>query len=360
VGTGSTGIQAIPAIAKQAEHVYVFQRTPNFSVPAQNAPLDPEFVRELKANYREHRRKQRESFFGVPVEPNPKSALEVTPAEQRQEYETRWAYGGGATVLQAFADLLINKQANDTVADFVRSKIRETVRDPAVAEKLMPHDHPLGTKRICVDTGYYDTYNRENVTLIDIRDAPIEEITPTGLTTGTGDYALDAIVFAIGFDAMTGALFDIDIRGRGGVTLRSKWSDGPRMYLGLAAAGFPNLFAITGPGSPSVLSNMVVSIEQHVEWISDCMEYMREHGYREIEATADAEDGWMAHVEEVGNFTLFPQAKSWYTGANVPGKKRVFMPYVGGVGLYAQKCSEVAANGYEGFSFAKVEAHAGG
>jgi cyclohexanone monooxygenase len=350
IGTGSTGIQAIPAIAEEAAHVTVFQRTPNFSVPAQNRPLDPEFVRRMKAAYAEHRRKARESAFGVPVEANEKLALEVAPDEQVREYESRWEQGGGATMLLAFADLLVDENANATIAEFVRSKIRETVSDPEVAEKLMPHDHPLGTKRICVDTGYYATYNRDNVSLVDVRSAPIEQITPKGVRTSEAEYELDAIVFATGFDAMTGALFDIDIRGTGGTTLRSQWADGPRTYLGIATVGFPNMFLITGPQSPSVLSNMVVSIEQHVEWITDLLEYMRERGLHRVEPTREAQDAWIGHVTEVGNATLFPRAKSWYTGANIPGKPRVFMPYVGGVGTYRQECDEVAAKGYEGFA----------
>jgi len=350
IGTGSTGIQVIPAIAGQAGHVTVFQRTPNFSVPAQNRPLDPAFVEHMKANYREHRRKARASLFGVPVEANEKMAVEVTPEEQRREYEARWEYGGGATMLTAYADLLVTPEANESAAEFVRSKIRETVRDPAVAERLMPTDHPIGTKRICVDIDYYKTYNRDNVTLVDVRSAPIEEITPKGVRTADAEYELDAIVFATGFDAMTGALFGIDLRGRGGTTLKEKWADGPRTYLGLTTAGFPNLFIVTGPGSPSVLSNMVVSIEQHVEFIADALAYLRERELDCIEPTVEAEDGWVDHVNEVGNATLFPQAKSWYTGANIPGKVRIFMPYIGGVGPYREICDGVAAKGYEGFA----------
>jgi cation diffusion facilitator CzcD-associated flavoprotein CzcO len=352
IGTGSTAIQAIPQIAKQAAQLTVFQRTPNFSMPAQNGPLDPEVQRQMKANYREHRRKARESAFGVPfelTEISMKSALEVSAEDRQRELEGRWQYGG-ATIIASFADLLTNKEANDVAAEFVRSKIRETVKDPAVAELLLPKDHPIGTKRPCVDTEYFETYNRDNVTLVDVRSAPIEEITEKGLRTGGVEYELDAIVFATGFDAMTGALFNIDIRGRDGQSLRQKWADGPRTYLGLAVEGFPNLFTITGPGSPSVLSNMIVSIEQHVEWISDCIEYLRQHDLTSIEATADAENAWVEHVNVVGNYTLYPLANSWYVGANIPGKPRVFMPYIGGVGNYRKKCDEVAAKGYEGFA----------
>ena len=349
IGTGSSAIQSIPIIAGQAAHLFVFQRTPNFSIPARNAPLDPEHERRWKANYAEHRRQARESRIGFVVERNEQSALAVSAGERQREYEARWRRGGlgfNAT----FADLLTSEDANDTAAEFFRAKIRATVRDPAVADRLVPRDHPLGTKRLCVDTEYYETFNRDNVTLIDIRPAPIEAITPGGLRTRDAAYALDSLVFATGFDAMTGALLGIDIRGRGGQALRQKWAAGPRTYLGLAVAGFPNLFTITGPGSPSVLSNMIVSIEQHVDWIADCIASLRERRLDGIEATVDAEDAWVAHVNEVGRATLYPLANSWYMGANVPGKPRIFMPYVGGVGAYRQTCDEVAARGYTGFT----------
>ena len=351
IGTGSSGIQSIPIIAGKAEHVYVFQRTPNFSVPAHNAPLDPEHVRRVKANYTEHRRKARESRSGfvVPINQNTETpALEVTPDVRQQEYEARWARGGFG-LLASFSDLYSNKEANDTAAEFVHQRIREIVHDPEVAEKLLPRDHPIGTKRLCVDTNYYATYNRDNVTLVDIRTAPIEEITPTGLRTRDASYDLDSIVFATGFDAMTGALNRINIRGRGGASLRDKWAAGPRTYLGIASAGFPNLFLITGPGSPSVLSNMMTSIEQHVDWTADCIDYLRERRIETIEPTLDAEDDWVAHVNEVAHETLYPTAGSWYMGANVPGKPRIFMPYVGGVGNYRTRCADIAASGYEGF-----------
>ncbi len=357
IGTGSTAIQAIPQIAKQAAHLTVFQRTPNFSMPAQNHPLDPEVQRQMKARYRDHRVAARESFFGVPfavTETSMKSALEVTPEEREREFEARWQYGG-ATIIAAFADFLTNKEANQYAAEFVHSKIRSIVKDPAVAEMLLPKDHPIGTKRPCVDTEYFETYNRDNVTLVDVRNAPIETITERGVLTGGKEYELDAIVFATGFDAMTGALFNIDIRGKGGQSIKEKWAEGPRAYLGLAVEGFPNLFTITGPGSPSVLSNMMVSIEQHVEWISDCIEYMVRNDLSSIEATREAEDAWVEHVNIVGNYTLYPLANSWYVGANIPGKPRVFMPYIGGVGPYRKRCDEIAANGYEGFSLSRHE-----
>src|SRR5262244_1308656 len=348
IGTGSSAIQSIPIIAKQAAQLFVFQRTPNFSVPAHNAPLDPDYERSVKANYAEFRRQARESRIGFVVERNDVSALEVSPEERLREYEKRWNRGG-LGFAATYTDLQTSKEANDTAAEYFRDKIRSLVRDPAVGEALVPRHYPLGTKRLCVDTGYYETFNRDNVTLIDIKKSPIEEITPHGLKTRDAAYTLDSIVFATGFDAMTGALLSIDIRGRGGRTLSDAWAEGPRTYLGLAVAGFPNLFAITGPGSPSVLSNMIVSIEQHVDWIADCLAHLRANGHAAIEATVDAEDGWVTHVNEVGHMTLYPLAKSWYMGAKVPGKPRVFMPYIGGVGVYREKCDAVAAAGYAGF-----------
>ncbi len=349
IGTGSSAIQSIPIIAGQASHLFVFQRTPNYSVPAHNAPLDPEYERQWKSTYAERRRLARESRIGFVVERHEQSALAVPPDEREREYEHRW-HRGGLGFSATFPDLLTDEDANQTAADFFHAKIRAIVRDPAVAEALVPRDYPLGTKRLCVDTNYYDTFNRDNVTLVDIRKSPIDAITPQGVQTRDAVYAVDSLVFATGFDAMTGALMKIDIRGRAGMTLQQKWAAGPRTYLGLAIAGFPNLFIITGPGSPSVLSNMIVSIEQHVDWIADCLVHLREHGLAGIEATVDAEDAWVAHVNEVGHMTLYPRANSWYMGANVPGKPRIFMPYIGGVGVYRQRCDDVAAKGYEGFT----------
>jgi cation diffusion facilitator CzcD-associated flavoprotein CzcO len=352
IGTGSSAIQSIPIIAEQAAHLFVFQRTPNFSVPAHNAPLDPDFERQVKASYADFRCQARESRVGFVVERSEASALAVTPEERRREYERRWSRGGlGFTA--TYVDLLTNKDANDTAAEFCREKIRAVVENPVVAEILLPTDYPVGTKRMCVDTGYYKTFNRDNVTLVDIRRAPIEAITPDGLRTREAAYVLDSIVFATGFDAMTGALLSIDIRGRGGRTLNDAWAEGPRTYLGLTVAGFPNLFAITGPGSPSVLSNMIVSIEQHVDWIADCIDRMRAQDHETIEATAAAQEAWVAHVNEIGHATLYPRANSWYMGANIPGKPRVFMPYIGGVGAYRQICDGVAAKGYEGFTLTR-------
>lgn len=349
IGTGSSGIQAIPIIAEQAEQLTVFQRTPNFMVPAHNGPLDPDFERDWKANYDEWRRKGRESFGGFPYPPGNRSALELSPEEQLDAYEEAWKVGG-FRFLSTFYDLIINEQANETAAEFVRSKIAQIVKDPETARKLMPRDYPIGTKRLALDTNYFQTYNRDNVTLVDIKANPIDAITSSGIRTDEADYEFDAIVFATGFDAMTGALSKIDIRGRANMALKEKWEEGPKAYLGLGIAGFPNLFTITGPGSPSVLSNMPVSIEQHVDWITDCLIYLRDRKISCIEATAEAEDAWVAHVNEVASYTLFPKANSWYIGANIPGKPRVFMPYVGGVGPYRARCNEIAAKEYEGFA----------
>ncbi|CAF3538199.1 unnamed protein product [Rotaria sp. Silwood1] len=354
IGTGSSGVQCIPYIAKEAAHVYVFQRTPNFSIPAHNAPLDAKDQQLWKANYKEHRRKALETFRGVEMVglTCDKSAMSVTPEERQQAYEAQWQIGGFA-FRSTFNDLLFNKEANDTAAEFVRSKIRKIVKDPTIAESLLPYGHPLGTKRLCVDTDYYETYNRDNVTLVDLRKENIEEITPIGLKTKSTMYEVDNIVFATGFDAMTGALCSIDIQGRSGRTIKEKWAAGPRTYLGIMTADFPNLFIITGPGSPSVLSNMAVSIEHHVEWVAKCLDYLRKHDFDSIEATIEAEDAWVNHVNEVANATLFPLANSWYMGANIPGKPRVFMPYVGGIVSYQQKCKDVATHDYEGFYLKK-------
>jgi len=351
VGTGSTGIQAATTIAEQAEHLFVFQRTPNYSLPAQNRPLPAEEVEAIKSTYGERRQQARESFIGVPSQLADAAAVEATEQERAQAFESRWQQGG-LNLMSAFNDLLTNAAANEHAAEFVRSKIRATVKDAAVAERLQPRGYAIGTKRLCVDTGYFEIFNRDNVSLVDVREAPIEAITPRGVRTADAEYELDVLVFATGFDAMTGALLSIDVRGRGGESLREKWAAGPRSYLGLATAGFPNLFIVTGPGSPSVLSNMVLSIEQHVEWISDCIAHLRAGGMTSIEATQEAEDSWVAHVAQVADYTLHGAANSWYNGANIPGKPRVYMPYIGGVGEYRKICDGVAARGYEGFLLA--------
>lgn len=352
IGTGSSGVQMVPIIAEQAAHLCVFQRTANYSVPAQNEPIDEQTLQEVKAHYPERRARAREALTGHYLIANDKSAVQVSEEERQKEFEFRWrGAGGGFRMLRAFNDLLTNKQSNEYAAEFVRSKIRQIVRDPAVAEALCPpKDLPFGTKRLCVDTNYYETFNRPNVSLVDIRRSPIEEITPRGLRTRDSEHDLDVIIFATGFDAMTGALTAIDIRGLSGQSLREKWSHGPRTYLGLAIAGFPNMFVIAGPGSPSVLSNMVHSIEMHVDWVTDLVEHAREQARTRIEADSESEDGWVRHVNEAADRTLYPQGNSWYVGANVPGKPRVFMPYVAGIPTYRRIIEDVAANDYRGFS----------
>jgi len=351
IGTGSSGIQMIPVIAEQAEHLFVFQRTANFSVPAVNRPITPELDRNHKAKYRYWRDEARRTPFGIAGHPPPtKSALDEATEERERNYEQKWRKGGNISFLYAYNDLLMNKDSNETASEFVRKKIRSVVRDPKVAELLSPNDHPIGTKRLCVDTGYFETFNRQNVTLVDVRSDPLVEITASGLRTGTREFELDDIAFATGFDAMTGALLDIDISVRGGPRLADKWAHGPRTYLGLMTAGIPNLFMITGPGSPGVKSNMIASIEQHVDWIAECLQYLRDRQIRHIEADEGAQNNWVAHVNDVADATLYPLANSWYVGANIPGKPRVFMPYVAGLDKYRKICDEVAANGYRGFS----------
>jgi cation diffusion facilitator CzcD-associated flavoprotein CzcO len=349
VGTGSSGIQSIPVIAEQAGHVTVFQRTPNFSLPSNNGPIDKALVEDWLANREEYRRQQRESVFGAIVtDVNSRSARDVSDEERRAIYEKCWA-DGGFGIIGTFNDLLTDKWANDTASDFVREKIRGLVKDPATADKLLPRNHPIVTKRPCVDTGYFQTYNRDNVDLVDLKAAPIETVTASGIRAGGKDYEFDMLVLAIGFDAMTGALTSIDIRGRGGALLKDAWANGPRTYLGLMVAGFPNLFIITGPGSPSVLTNMIVSIEQHVEWIADCIGYLDERQLGVIEAKPDAQEKWVSEVNEAAEKTLYPLANSWYLGDNVPGKPHVFMPYIGGWKTYRDRCNDIAANDYEGF-----------
>ena len=349
IGTGSSGVQSIPVIAAQAGHLTVFQRTPQYTVPARHETVDYEFLQNVKANYDEIWDKARHSVAGIPIDYAEGSALDVSDEERTAAYEAGWAQGGFNFVFGSFEDIATDRRANDTASEFIRSKIREAVEDPETAEKLVPRDHPFSSKRALIDTNYFETYNRDNVTLVDIRHAPIEEITPTGLRTAGDEYELDIIVFATGFDAMTGTFFKMDIRGRDGLQLKEKWAEGPKTYLGVATAGFPNMFMITGPGSPSVLSNMPVSIEQHVEWISGFIENLRERDVNAVEADGAAEIAWVDHVNELAGETMFMLADSWYLGANIPGKPRVFMPYPGGVGAYREKCDEVTASGYDGF-----------
>jgi cyclohexanone monooxygenase len=355
IGTGSSAIQSVPIIAEQADHLTVFQRTANFSIPARNAALTAEERAAFRQKYPEIRRFAREEARnGIYTEMPDKGALEDGDNERRSQYESRWSRGG-LTFMSVYNNLAIDKAANDTAADFVRAKIAETVKDPETAKLLQPNNHPIGSKRICIDSDYFATFNRPNVKLVDIKSSPIEHILPNAVRAGGKDYEIDTLVLATGFDAMTGSVAKIEIRGRNGLTLNQKWAEGPKTYLGLMSAGFPNLFIITGPGSPSVLSNMIVSIEQHVDWIADCVGWMRDHGLEAMEADGDAEDKWVAHVNEVAHTTLYPQANSWYMGANIPGKPQIFMPYIGGVGVYRQICNDIAARGYEGFAMTAAE-----
>jgi len=350
IGTGSSGIQAIPVLAEEAAHVTVFQRTPNYSLPSRNVPMTEEYERSWKDVYPAKREEMRYSGHGSLKDLNDKPALSVSEEERQAVFAERWKVGG-TVFLGAFNDILTSQEANDTAAEFVRNQIRRIVKDPVTAELLAPKTYPIGTKRICVDSGYFETYNRDNVDLVDISGAPIERMTPDGLVANGTEYAFDSIVFATGFDAMTGTLFNVDIRGRGDTALKEKWYAGPRTYLGLMSEAFPNMYMITGPGSPSVKSNMVMSIEQHVDFVIDSIVHMRENGFDLMEPTVEAEDDWVDHVQEAANKTLFPRANSWYMGANIPGKPRLFMPYIGGVGVYRRICEDIVAEGYKGFRF---------
>jgi cation diffusion facilitator CzcD-associated flavoprotein CzcO len=349
IGTGSSAIQSIPLIAAQAKQLTVFQRTPNFSMPAGNRALTKEEIHEVKSDYRNYRIAQQTSFFGQPINFEQVPAFSVSEEDRRKTFQGGWDRGDLVGLIGAYSDILTDKKANDTAADFIRDKIRSIVSDPEVGEALCPYDHPVGTKRPCLDTNYYATFNLEHVRLVNLRKTPITEITPNGINTTDEQFEFDAIVYATGFDAMTGSLLKIDIRGKGGKKLADQWEDGPTTYLGISVANFPNMYTITGPQSPSVLSNMMVSIEQHVDWVTDLFVAMRDKGQKVIEAQQSAQDEWVAHNAEVGNATLYPLANSWYMGANVPGKPRVFLPYLGGVGPYREKCDEIAASGYPGF-----------
>ena len=350
IGTGSSGIQIIPVLARQAKAVTVFQRTPNFSIPAWNRPLPREDQQVWKAQYAENRERARSTRSGILYNYSQRAAFAVDETERQQEYERRWARGG-ANFTHSFNDIYSDRQANDTAAEFVRGKIRDLVRNPTVAALLSPTDHAIGTKRICVDTDYYETFNQGHVDLVSLKATPILEIVPTGIRTESATYELDSIVFATGYDAVTGSLDRIDIRGKGGLALKSKWSEGPRTYLGLMSAGYPNLFLITGPQSPSVLTNVIVAIEQHVDWIARCLSHMQSSHVGTAEPTLQAENEWVDHVGEIASKTLFASANSWYTGANIPGKPRVFLPYIGGLGNYTVICEDVVANGYRGLAF---------
>lgn len=349
IGTGSSGIQVIQALAGKCKHLTVFQRTAVFVVPAKNYPLTPEMRARVRATYGERRSISRLTRFGIAVPMAYESALDATPQERLRKYENAWENSQLLGFRMCYGDILSNEAANETVVDFIRGKIRETVRKPEVAEKLLPRGFPFGTKRPCLGDTYYSTYNRDDVTLVDLRSTPIERIVPEGVVTSEGLQELDVLIYATGYDALTGALTQIDVRGLKGRRLTDKWVDGAKTYLGLMTAGFPNLFTVTGPGSPGPLANMSMSIEQHVDWITRCMEYLREHKVSRIDADKQAEESWMQHVQEIVGRTLYLKANSWYLGANVPGKPQVFLPYLGGHGTYRKKCDDVAASGYEGF-----------
>jgi cyclohexanone monooxygenase len=349
IGTGSSGIQVIPQLAEQADELIVFQRTPNYSFPAQNRPLGPEEIADMKARYPERRKAARSDPSGAPRKIGEKSALEVSPEERRGTLEEHWT-AGGTLILQAFYDINRNEEANEHLAEFVRSKIRSIVHDPATAERLCPTGYPVGAKRPCLDSGYFETFNRPDVTLVDLGETPIEEIAPGHIRTSGATFAVDVLVCATGFDAGTGAVLGIEIRGRGGRRLADKWREGPLTYLGLMVSGFPNLFNLAGPGSPSVLAVVPHAIEQHVEWVADLIIHLDEQGDAWAEADLDAELEWTKHVQEVAEPTFYGRADSWYFGANIPGKPRVFLPYIGGMTNYRARCDEVAGVGYEGVS----------
>ena len=351
IGTGSSAVQSIPHIAREAAHLTVFQRTASYAVPARNEAIDHDYVKWVKTNYQDFRdaNRQQSAAFGSTTPRGDKSALEISREELWADLETRWQRGGFG-FLSGNTDFLLDQRANDLAADFVREKIASIVQDPATASALMP-EQVLGCKRLIIDTGYFDTFNRDNVTLVSVKDQPIERITKHGLVTGGVEYEFDVLVYATGFDAMTGSLLKIDIQGRNGTTLAQAWEAGPVTYLGLNTAGFPNMFMVSGPGSPSVLTNMIMSIEQHVEFITDCIVDMNAKGRNTIETSTESQDQWVYYVNAVADRTLYPACNSWYLGANVPGKPRVFMPLIGFPG-YVEKCNEVIATDYSGFTFA--------
>lgn len=349
IGTGSSAVQTIPIVAQQASELTVFQRTPVFCYPANNRPLSPEEVAQTKANYQALREAQRKSRAGTVLEPATCSALEVSEEERRSKYEIGYQSGNFLHTILGYTDILLSKEANETIAEFVREKIRSIVKDPATAEALTPKGFPFGTKRVCLSSGFYEAFNNDHVHLVDLRKTPIVAITPKGIKTTEKEYEFDAIVYATGYDAVTGAVTRIDIRGKGGVSIKDKWAAGPQTYLGLAMAGFPNLFLITGPQSPNVFTNMAPSIEQHVEWVAKAIEHARKNDVVEMEAASAAEKAWVAHTNALAESTLYVETNSWFMGANVPNKPRVLLGYVGGFAPYVDKCDEVAAKGYEGF-----------
>jgi cyclohexanone monooxygenase len=349
IGTGSSGIQSTPQIAKDAEHLYVLQRTPQYSIPAWNAPIPPETRAFAKEGHATLQRLVNESHVGIPFRPREVAAKDEEPETLRKNLEDSWATGG-YTMALAYPDLILDEESNQLVAEFVAEKIREKVHDPEVAEKLIPKTYPFAAKRLCVDTGYFEMYNRDNVTLVDVNASPIDRITETGIVLSNAEaIEVDAIVFATGFDAMTGSLLRANISGRHGRQLADAWAEGPTTYLGLMIPEFPNLFTVTGPGSPSVLSNMVPSIEFHIDWIAETISALRSAGARSIEANPDAAREWTTHVDEISQGTLYPRAGSWYMGANIPGKKKGFIPYAGGTVAYREIVAAKVAENYSGF-----------
>ena len=346
IGTGSSAVQSIPVIAEEAKNLTVFQRSPNYTIPANNRPLTEKELSNAKSSYDQIREKAKYTRAGIGYNQfEERKLLDLSSEEIKKELNNRWKIGGQEIFTAGFTDVGVNVEANKIVADFVKSKIKEIVKDPNVAELLSPED-AIGCKRLCADTNYFETYNRENVELIDLNSNPINSITENGILTKNKEFKFDTIIFATGFDAMTGALQAIDITGKNGKKLKQVWKDGPKSFLGLLINGFPNLFTVTGPGSPSVLTNMMVAIEQHVEWISDCINFLSKSNLNEVEADELFQIEWMDHIEEVAKNTLRYTCNSWYVGANVPGKKRVFMPYAGGFGKYREKCDEIAENNY--------------
>ncbi len=351
IGTGSSGIQCAPLLAQEAAHLTLFQRTPNFSVPAHNGPIDPAYEADVRADYVAHHKRNRMTKGGVPPRINTGvSAMSVSEEERRAKFEQAWDFGTFA-LQSVFNDTSSNPDSNAAAAAFVHDKIRSAVKDPALAEKLTPKSYPFGTKRLCLDTGYYDMFNRDNVSLVDIRETPIERITKSGIKTSDCERPFDLIVFATGFDAVTGPLFALNLTGAGGVTLKDAWKDGPQSYLGLMVAGFPNLFTVNGPSSPSVLANMMQTIEHHVDWITDCIAYADKNGFARVEADKEAQVAWAYEVANMANTTLYPKANSWYMGANVPGKPRVFLMFIGGLDRYVERCDTIVSEGYTGFKF---------
>ena len=354
IGTGSTGIQSAPEIAKKSKHLTIFQRSANYSVPASNYPLSPEFKKYIKENYEEIKNTIQSNTNGHFFKFSKQKILDTSIEEREKIFEKAWLKGG-LGFRACFNDIAFNKEANDLASDFIKRKICKIVKDPKKAKILTDIDHAFASKRPPIDTNYFETFNKDNVTLIDLKSSPIESITSKGVKTADKEHELDILVYATGFDAMTGPLLNIDIRGRDGIKLKDVWSEGPKTFLGIQISGFPNLFTITGPGSPSVLCNMIVPIEQHVEWINDCIIYMEKNEIDYIEATQGSMENWTKHVDDVANETLFIHAKkSWYYGANIPGKPRGFMPYPGGMSRYKAICNFVANQNYLGFKFSNT------